>query len=81
MNYLDCFKDISDAQEAAEAIHCVQKCGETVLYDKGEKRLILWREIYDKSPEEHMIKISKLLEINSQESYEAADKLYNLTMY
>jgi hypothetical protein len=81
MNYLNCFKDISDAQEAAEAIHCIQKCGETVLYDRDQKRLILWREIYDKSPEEHMIKISKLLGINSQESYEAADKLYNLTMY
>ncbi|EQB74096.1 MAG: hypothetical protein AMDU4_FER2C00028G0003 [Ferroplasma sp. Type II] len=81
MSYLDCFKNITDADQAAEAIHCIQKCGETVLYDDTEKRLILWREIYDKSPEEHMIKISKLLEISSRETYEAADKRYNLTMY
>jgi hypothetical protein len=78
---MECFNNISNAYEAAEAIHCIQKCGETVLYDDSKKRLMLWREIYDKSPEEHMIKISKLLEINSRESYEAADKLYNLTMY
>ncbi len=81
MSYIDCFKNISDALEAAEAIHCVQKCGETVLYDNDKKRLILWREMYDNSSEEHMIKISTLLNINSQESYEVADKLYNLTMY
>lgn len=81
MSYLDCFKNITDAEQAAEAIHCIQKCGETILYDDKEKRLILWREIYDKSPEEHMIKISKLLEIDSRESYEVADKTYNLTMY
>jgi hypothetical protein len=81
MNYKECFNNISDADEAAEAIHCIQKYGETVLFDDTEKRLILWREIYDKSPEEHMIKISNLLGIKSQESYEEADKVYNLTMY
>jgi len=81
MNYLNCFTNISTAEEAAEAIHCIQKCGETVLYDDKAKRLVLWREIYDKSPEEQMIKISKLLEINSRESYETSDKRYNLTMY
>lgn len=81
MNYLNCFNNINTADEAAEAIHCIQKCGETVLYNDKEKRLVLWREAYDKSPEEHMIKISKLLQIDSRESYEAADKTYNLTMY
>jgi hypothetical protein len=78
---MNCFTNINTAEEAAEAIHCIQKCGETVLYDDKEKRLVLWREIYDKSPEEQMIKISKLLEINSRESYETSDKRYNLTMY
>ncbi len=81
MNYIKCFDNINTADEAAEAVHCIQKCAETVLYDDKEKRLILWREVYDKSPEEHMIKISKLLEIDSRESYEIADKRYNLTMY
>ncbi len=81
MSYLDCFNDLEDALSAAEAIHCIQKYGETVLYDDTKKRLILWREQYDRAPEKYMIKISELLNINSRESYEKADKEYNLTMY
>jgi len=81
MSYIDCFGDLEDALSAAEAIHCIQKYGETVLYDDNKKRLILWREEYDKEPEKYMIKISELLNINSKESYEIADKEYNLTMY
>jgi len=81
MSYIDCFKDLKDALSAAEAIHCVQKYGETVLYDDNKNRLILWREEYDNEPEKYMIKISELLNINSRESYEIADKEYNLTMY
>ncbi len=81
MSYLDCFKDLEDGLSAAEAIHCIQKHGETVLYDNNKKRLVLWREQYDPEPEKYMIKISNLLNINSRESYERADKEYNLTMY
>ena len=39
MNYLNCFNNINTADEAAEAIHCIQKCGETVLYNDKEKML------------------------------------------
>ena len=63
MSYLDCFNDLEDALSAAEAIHCIQKYGETVLYDDTKKRLILWREQYDKAPEKYMIKISELKNI------------------
>lgn len=43
MSYLDCFNDLEDALSAAEAIHCIQKYGETVLYDDTKKRLISQR--------------------------------------
>ncbi|MEM0139627.1 MAG: hypothetical protein QXZ44_03335 [Ferroplasma sp.] len=81
MSYIECFNNVETPMEAAEAIHCVQKYGETVLFDRNKNRLIMWRELYDKSPEEHMIKISRILGIDSLEHYQEVDKLYNLTMY
>ncbi len=81
MNYLDCFKDVDDELGAAECIHCLQKFGETVLYDDGKKRLILWREVYDQTPEKYMEKLTKILKIDSREKYEEIDRRFNLTMY
>ncbi len=81
MNYLDCFKDMHDELSAAECIHCLQKFGETILYDDDKKRLVMWREIYDKEPEEYMKKLTEIFKIDSREKYEEIDKEYNLTMY
>ncbi len=81
MSFIDCLKNVETEIEAAEAIHCAQKYGETILFDRDKKRLVMWREIYDKSPEQYMIKISRILGIDSLKHYEEVDKTYNLTMY
>lgn len=81
MSFTECFEEAKDEESAAECVHCLRKNGEWVFYDPSKKRLVLGREKYDPSPGEEMSRISKLLEISSQKSFEDADEKFNLTMY
>lgn len=81
-NFDQCFNHLKEDEEsAAECVHCLKKHGEQVLFDDQEKRLKLGREVYDDSYVEKMKQVSELLGINSRETYEKADRKYNLTMY
>lgn len=81
-NFDECFKHLGDTDEsAAECIHCLKKNGEQVIFDTEKKRLKLGRELFDEKYVEYMETITKLLEIESVEDYEKADKKFNLTMY
>lgn len=78
----ECFKHLKDDEEsAAECVHCLKKNGEQVIFDDHEKRLKLGREAYDDTYTEQITRVSKILGINSRESYEEADRKFNLTMY
>lgn len=77
-----------DEEKAAEAIHDLRKNGEQFLYNQLAKRIILGREWNQISRGElntefskEMERISKVLNINSRETFEEADYRFNLTMY
>lgn len=77
-----CYTSMEENEEgAAECIHCMKKYGEQIYFDRELKRLKLGREAYDPQYGEVMEKISRLLGIESLESYEEMDRKYNLTMY
>ncbi len=81
MSYMDCFSDFDEPREAAECIHCLRKHGEQVYFDDELKRLVLGRELYDKTASEKMAELSSVLRIKDRKSYQDADEKYNLTMY
>lgn len=77
-----CFSHLESTEEsAAEAIHCLKKHGEQVLFDDEEKRLKLGREVYDGKYAGEMKTLSQILGIDSRKLYEEMDRKYNLTMY
>lgn len=81
-DFEDCFHHLKEDEEsAAECIHCLKKHGEQVLFDDHENRLKLGREVYDDTYTEKMKQLSTILGIVSRESYEKADRKFNLTMY
>ncbi len=81
MSIDECFEEAKDEETAAECVHCLRKHGEWVYFDTSRKRLALGREKFDSSPAEEMARISKLLKIKDQKSYQEVDEKFNLTMY
>lgn len=77
-----CFSHLGENEEsAAHCIHCLKKNGEQVLFDDSENRLKLGRELFDSKYVEELKKLTQILGINSRDTYEAADRKFNLTMY
>lgn len=77
-----CFSHLGDSEEsAAHCIHCLKKNGEQVLFDDSENRLKLGRELFDGEYADNMKKLTEILGITSRDTYEAADRKFNLTMY
>lgn len=76
-----CLEHVGGEEEAAEAVHCLKKYGEIVMFSPEQHRLVLGREIYDNSVSKAMENLSRALGITDLESYHEADRKYNLTMY
>ena len=81
------FKGVENAEEVAEKIHELKKVGYQFLYSGRLKRLIIGQEWpyiekNQESPYEAvMSKVSRVLGIESRQTYEEVDERYNLTMY
>ncbi|MCL4329693.1 MAG: hypothetical protein M1533_01665 [Candidatus Thermoplasmatota archaeon] len=80
-DFRKCFENIDGEEDAAEAIHCLKKYGEIVMFSAEKRRLVLGRELYDSSVSDEMARLSGALGIRDLESYRSADRKYNLTMY
>lgn len=66
---------------AVETLRCFKEYGEDIYFDDDERRLMLAREVWDKSVKNIMIEISGLLNVHTRDDFIRLKEKYNLTMY
>ncbi|MGC8565546.1 MAG: hypothetical protein ACP5R0_02620 [Thermoplasmata archaeon] len=68
-------------EKAAEVLRCFKEWAEEIYFNDDESRLMLAREVWDRSVTEIMKEISETLNIKTRDDFIYLKEKYNLTMY
>ncbi len=68
-------------EKAAEVLRCFKEWAEEIYFNDDEKRLMLAREVWDRSVTDIMKEISETLKIKTRDDFIYLKEKYNLTMY
>jgi len=68
-------------EKGAEVLRCFKEWAEEIYFNDDESRLMLAREVWDRSVTEIMKEISETLKIKTRDDFIYLKEKYNLTMY